>query len=187
MLKIIKPINTQLFKKELFTPFRIEYAQSNRVNPFISAREAGILNENWCKKQNYKLQFGGQQLTSTAIIYENNKEIWNASIYIGNKTNIFSEYTGLIIGLKKAYELNIKNLDIESNSDMVIEQMTNESNLISDCIMKKYEIAKIYESKFDSLKYSNITCKLLDNKFTKLSNNAIEEHIKIRNTFMTNV
>ena len=65
--------------------------------------------------------------------------------------------------------------------------MKNDNNLISECMMKKYEIAKIYESKFDSVKYNNITCKLLDNKFVKLSNNAIEEHIKIRNIFMTNL
>jgi hypothetical protein len=31
-----------------FTPFRIEDAQSNRSNPFISAPKGGILNENWC-------------------------------------------------------------------------------------------------------------------------------------------
>ena len=30
-------------------PFRIEDAQSNRSNPFISAPFRGILNENWCK------------------------------------------------------------------------------------------------------------------------------------------
>jgi hypothetical protein len=30
------------------TPFRIEDAQSNRSNPFISVPEGGILNENWC-------------------------------------------------------------------------------------------------------------------------------------------
>jgi hypothetical protein len=35
-----------------FTPFRIEDAQSNRSNPFISAPKGGILNENWCKKEN---------------------------------------------------------------------------------------------------------------------------------------
>ena len=32
-----------------YTPFRIKDAQSNRSNPFISAPEGGILNENWCK------------------------------------------------------------------------------------------------------------------------------------------
>jgi ribonuclease HI len=165
MLSIFTPLQKQLFKKQLF--------QKQLFKKQI--------------KKIYKLQFGGQQLTSTAIIYENNKELWNSSVFIGNKTNIFSEYTGLIIGLKKAYELNIKNLHIESNSDIVIEQMKNNNNLISECMMKKYEIAKIYESKFDSVKYNNITCKLLDNKFVKLSNNAIEEHIKIRNIFITNL
>ena len=34
-----------------FSPFRIEDAQSNRSNPFITAVEGGILNENWCKMQ----------------------------------------------------------------------------------------------------------------------------------------
>jgi antiviral helicase SKI2 len=33
----------------IITPFRIVDAQSNRSNPFISAPEGGILNENWCK------------------------------------------------------------------------------------------------------------------------------------------
>jgi hypothetical protein len=33
------------------TPFRIVDAQSNRSNPFISAPEGGILNENWCNKR----------------------------------------------------------------------------------------------------------------------------------------
>ena len=33
----------------LITPFHIEEAQNNRSNPFISAPEGGILNEDWCK------------------------------------------------------------------------------------------------------------------------------------------
>lgn len=35
-----------------YTPLRIEDAQSNCSNPFISATKRGILNENWCKKEN---------------------------------------------------------------------------------------------------------------------------------------
>ena len=34
----------------IYTPFCIEDAQSNRSNPFISTRVAGILNDNWCKR-----------------------------------------------------------------------------------------------------------------------------------------
>ena len=41
----------RFFQKDL-TPFRIEHAESNRSNPFINSNEEGILNENWCKKQN---------------------------------------------------------------------------------------------------------------------------------------
>lgn len=45
----------------LFRPFRIEYAESNRSNPFIyapsSEAEGGILNENWCIISSWKLLF----------------------------------------------------------------------------------------------------------------------------------
>ena len=40
-----------------YTPFRIEDAQSNCSNPFISARVAGILNENWCKNRSLKYAY----------------------------------------------------------------------------------------------------------------------------------
>ena len=41
--------NTIIFSKKPVTYTQVEDAQSNRSNPFISARVAGILNENWCK------------------------------------------------------------------------------------------------------------------------------------------
>jgi len=43
---VVKPAKTKMPS----TSFRSENAQSNRSNPFISASEGGILNENWCKK-----------------------------------------------------------------------------------------------------------------------------------------
>jgi hypothetical protein len=42
-----------------YTPFRIEDALSNRSNPFISAPEGGILNENWCKNREHLFFFLG--------------------------------------------------------------------------------------------------------------------------------
>ena len=46
-------LNNDLFSKFGIRPFRIEDAESNCSNPFISAPEGGILNENWCKKSVY--------------------------------------------------------------------------------------------------------------------------------------
>jgi hypothetical protein len=47
--RTVSPVIGQTVKSSYITPFRIEDAQSNRSNPFISAPFRGIFNENWCK------------------------------------------------------------------------------------------------------------------------------------------
>ena len=46
----ISAVEDDIISYRSFTPFRIEDAQSNSSNPFISAPERGILNEKWCKE-----------------------------------------------------------------------------------------------------------------------------------------
>ena len=50
-----------------------------------------------------------------AVIYKNNMEIFSISIFVGEKeTNNVAEYSGLVIGLKEAVKLSIKNLDVKA-------------------------------------------------------------------------
>ena len=79
----------------------------------------------------YKLFFDGASKGNPglagagAVIYHYEKEIWHGHKFIGKKaTNNEAEYSGLIIGLNKAIELNIKSLLVNVDSLLVINQLT---------------------------------------------------------------
>ena len=93
-----------------------------------------------CKRENWLLQFDGGSRGNPgtagagAVLYtvdndgdENNvigkTEKWAGYFYIGNSTNNVAEYMGLIEGLRQAIVLDIKNIEIEGDSQLVISQL----------------------------------------------------------------
>lgn len=46
--------------------------------------------------------------------------------YLGDATNNIAEYTGLLLGLKKAVELGLKQLDIYGDSELIVRQVKGE-------------------------------------------------------------
>ena len=104
-----------------------------------------------CKRENWLLQFDGGSRGNPgtagagAVLYtlhddgvENvikKREKWAGYFYIGNTTNNVAEYMGLIEGLKQAIVLDIKYIEIEGDSLLVISQLNGiykvkHSNLI---------------------------------------------------------
>ena len=105
-----------------------------------------------CKRENWLLQFDGGSRGNPgtagagAVLYtldddddENivikKTEKWAGYFYIGNSTNNVAEYMGLIEGLKQAIVLDIKYIEIEGDSQLVISQLNGiyrvkHSNLI---------------------------------------------------------
>jgi ribonuclease HI len=87
-----------------------------------------------------------------AVIYYDNHEIWSDSIFVGNKeTNNIAEYSGLILGLNKAIQLDIKNLLVFGDSQLVINQMNGVYKVKSENMKPLYNTA-LEKSKF----FSNI-------------------------------
>ena len=80
-------------------------------------------------KNTYKLFFDGASrgnpgLGGCGISLEfENKEIGIDYKYLGKCTNNFAEYSALELGLKKAIDLNIKNLIVFGDSLLVINQV----------------------------------------------------------------
>ncbi len=104
-----------------------------------------------------------------AVIYKNNKdltsinELYSHSKFVGEKeTNNVAEYTGLIIGLKDALQLNIHHLDVNGDSQLVIRQMQGKYGVKSPSLLKLYQEAKTLERQFDSITYHHVYRK--DNK-----------------------
>lgn len=108
-----------------------------------------------------------------AVIYKDECELWSGYTFVGeNETNNVAEYSGLILGLTRAIQLNIKSLIVEGDSQLVINQMKGDYKVNSSNLRKLYETAKILEKSFDKISYNHIY-REKNKKADQLSNLAI--------------
>jgi ribonuclease HI len=92
-----------------------------------------------------------------AVIYCNNTEIWGGHKYIGHfKTNNEAEYSGLILGLQKANELNIDTLLVCGDSQIVINQMRKEYKVKSVKLLDLHREADELSKTFTNIMFEHI-------------------------------
>jgi ribonuclease HI len=134
---------------------------------------------------NFKLQFDGCSKSNPglagagAVIYDNikNVEIWSGSEFIGTDiTNNYAEYMGLIIGLKKAEEMKIKQLIVEGDSMLVIKQMNGEYKVKSLHLIDLHNEAKLLAKKFECIHYKHIY-RNNNKRADELSNIAVDNYL----------
>jgi len=108
-----------------------------------------------------------------AVLYKDDQEIWSQSFFVGERsTNNIAEYTGLIIGLERAFSENISNLTVKGDSLLVIKQMKGEYKVKTPHILELYLRAKALHDTFNKIEYIHVLRK--DNKRAdELSNLAI--------------
>lgn len=147
----------------------------------------GILQKNVkvFPKTEFLLQFDGcskgnpGMAASGAVIYQNNKEIWSGSKIVGhNETNNYAEYMGLIIGLNKAIELNIKELSVEGDSMIVIKQMNGEYKVKSSNLSELHKFASQLKSEFQQITFSHIY-RNNNKRADELCNEEIKKNISL--------
>ena len=125
------------------------------------------MNFDGCSKGNPGLAGAG------AVIYINNEEVWTGSSFVGkNSTNNEAEYAGLILGLEKALEMNIKNLLVNGDSQLVIHQMTGKYRCNSPNLIPLFQTAKKLEQKFENIKFEHLL-RNLNHRADELANIAI--------------
>jgi len=131
----------------------------------------------------YRLQFDGCSKKNPglagagAVIYKYSKEIWSGDLFVGtNATNNYAEYSGLILGLEKAIELNIKTLHVEGDSLLVINQMTGKYKCNSPNLTELYNKAKELSAKFDSINFVHIF-RNKNVRADELSNQAVIKYL----------
>lgn len=130
------------------------------------------MNFDGCSKGNPGLCGAG------AVIYYKNDEIWSESFFVGeNATNNRAEYAGLILGLQQAASLNIKNLLVQGDSQLVINQMKGIYQCNSPNLITLYQRAKELEYKFEKIHYEHIL-RHLNKRADHLSNVAIMNYYK---------
>jgi ribonuclease HI len=153
--KIISPINTKQRKYE-----------KKPINSGFVMRFDG------CSKSNPGISGAG------AVIYHDNDEIWAEHFFVGeNATNNHAEYAGLILGLQQADQMNIKNLLVEGDSLLVINQMIGKFNCNSLNLIDLYDRANELSNKFDSIKFNHIY-RNENKRADQLSNIAVEKFLE---------
>ena len=116
-----------------------------------------------------------------AVLYQNDIEIWSGSKFLGyNETNNYAEYMGLIIGLQKAVELNIKELAVEGDSLIVIKQMNGQYKVKSSNISELHKIAMNLKKKITIITFNHVY-RENNKRADELCNNEIE-NLQTNNT-----
>lgn len=152
--------------------------KANRVIPFpeldleneTTTSFVYRMNFDGCSKGNPGLCGAG------AVIYHNDTEIWSQSFFVGeNATNNRAEYSGLILGLQQAAELNIKCLHVQGDSQLVINHMKGIYQCNSPNLIELYERAKELEATFEKIHYEHVL-RHLNKRADHLSNIAIMDY-----------
>jgi ribonuclease HI len=132
----------------------------------------------------FKLQFDGCSKSNPglagagAVIYYNDGEIWSGDLFVGKEaTNNQAEYAGLILGLNRAIEMDIKSLIVEGDSLLVINQMNGIYKCNSPNLIDLYEESKNLIKIFDSICFYHIF-RAQNKRADQLSNNAVDKHLK---------
>lgn len=145
--------------------------QHTKIFPEIEYR----LQFDGCSKKNPGLAGAG------AVIYKYSKEIWSNNLFVGiSATNNYAEYSGLIIGLEKAIELNIKTLYVEGDSLLVINQMTGKYNCNSPNLIEQYNKAKELIKHFERINFVHIF-RNKNVRADELSNHAVMNYLTTNN------
>jgi len=76
---------------------------------------------------------------------------------IGEATNNVAEYSALIAGLRVALDFDVTELEVVSDSELVVKQMLGEYKVKSENLRAFYRRAILLESKFKKVTYRSVT------------------------------
>jgi ribonuclease HI len=75
---------------------------------------------------------------------------------IGRATNNVAEYRGLVAGMEKAAELGVRELDVMSDSELLVKQMQGEYRVKNEALRELWEDASDLERKFARVRYTAV-------------------------------
>jgi len=152
--------------------FKKTRENSYKIEPVNSESDFDYkMNFDGCSKNNPGLAGAG------AVIYHFDKEIWAEDFFVGEMfTNNHAEYAGLILGLQQAKLLGIKNLKVEGDSLLVINQMKGTYKCKSINLIELYDKAKELEKHFDCIEYKHVL-RNKNKRADELSNIAVEKYL----------
>jgi ribonuclease H / adenosylcobalamin/alpha-ribazole phosphatase len=75
---------------------------------------------------------------------------------IGRATNNVAEYRGLVAGMEKAAELGVRDLEVVSDSELLVKQMRGEYRVKNATLRELWEEASALERRFARVRYTAV-------------------------------
>jgi ribonuclease HI len=75
---------------------------------------------------------------------------------IGRATNNVAEYSGLVAGMEKAAELGVRELEVVSDSELLVKQMRGEYKVKNEALRALWEDANDLERRFAKVRYTAV-------------------------------
>ena len=92
---------------------------------------------------------------------------------IGTATNNVAEYSGLVAGLQKAVELHVPEVEVVSDSELMVKQMRGEYRVKNEALRELYEEATALALRLGNVEYRHV--KRAHNELAdKLVNDALD-------------
>jgi ribonuclease H / adenosylcobalamin/alpha-ribazole phosphatase len=75
---------------------------------------------------------------------------------IGHATNNVAEYSGLVAGMRKAAELGVRELEVVSDSELLVKQMQGDYRVKNEALRVLWEEANELETSFAKVRYTAV-------------------------------
>lgn len=96
--------------------------------------------------------------------------------FLGDSTNNVAEYTGLILGLKRAKAMGIKELEVFSDSELLVRQIAGDYAVKAEHLKPLHEEAQLLLKAFPDVHVSHIP-REENQAADEMSNRAIDERL----------
>jgi len=96
--------------------------------------------------------------------------------FLGDNTNNYAEYMGLILGLKRAKAMGIRELDVYSDSELLVKQLSGEYQVKADNLKPLHEEARQLLQGFTDIAVSHIP-REENQAADEMSNRAIDQRL----------
>jgi ribonuclease HI len=96
--------------------------------------------------------------------------------FLGESTNNVAEYTGLILGLKRAKAMGIKELDVFSDSELLVRQLSGDYAVKADHLKPLHDEAQALLKAFPDVHVAHIP-REQNAQADEMSNRAIDERL----------
>ena len=120
----------------------------NKISPYIDDIEYKLV-------INDIINYEKNKYYGSIFIYKRNEEIWKDIIYSRETSPYILIYNQIITGLKKAIELDIKNIIVECNNKKVLNELQRKVKINILNIYFLYKEVNELKKKFDNIIFIN--------------------------------